>query len=284
MKETIKQYVTILAGALLIAIGLYFFWAPSDLAAGGISGLAIVVKAILPRIPIGIIMFALDMMMFVIGFIFLGKSFGVRSLVCSLSVSGIMTVMEGIWPNWQPISEDQLILLLFGAFFIAIGQAVVFSLEASSGGTDIIAKIMSKYSQLNIGMALLIADMAVVLLATFIFGLEKGLYAALGVIIVTQLIDYLIAGFNIQKYVMIIPTDIDKAECINQYILTHLQRGTTLYKAQGGYSGEGKIVITTAVERKQFVELKRQVIEIDSYAFMMVQNIHETIGEGFDKS
>lgn len=283
MKETIKQYVNILIGALLIAIGLYFFWVPSDLAAGGISGLAIVVKAVLPSIPIGIIMFVLDMIMFLIGFIFLGKSFGVRSLVCSISVSGIMTLMEGVWPNWQPISEDQLILLLFGALFIAIGQAMIFSLEASSGGTDIIAKLINKYSHLNIGMALLIADMVVVLLATFVFGLEKGLYATLGVIIVTQLIDYMIAGVNIQKYVMIIPTSMEKAECINQYVLNHLDRGATIYRAQGGYSGEEKMVITTAVERKQFIELKRQVMEIDTCAFMMAQNIHEVIGEGFDK-
>ncbi len=283
MKETIKQYINIEVGALLIAIGLYFFWAPSDLAAGGVSGMAIVVKAILPSIPIGIIMFALDMTMFMIGFIFLGKSFGVRSLVCSVSISGIMTLMEGIWPNWQPISEDQLILLLFGALFIAIGQAMVFSLEASSGGTDIIAKVINKYSHLNIGMSLLIADMVVVLLATVVFGLEKGLYAVLGVIVVTQLIDYIIAGFNIQKYVMIIPTSAEKAQRINQYVLNYLGRGTTIYEAQGGYSGEKKMVITTAVERKQFVELKREVMNIDVNAFMMSQNIHEVIGEGFDK-
>ena len=283
MKETIKQYINIEVGALLIAIGLYFFWAPSDLAAGAVSGMAIVVKAILPSIPIGIIMFALDMTMFMIGFIFLGKSFGVRSLVCSVSISGIMTLMEGIWPNWQPISEDQLILLLFGALFIAIGQAMVFSLEASSGGTDIIAKVINKYSHLNIGMSLLIADMVVVLLATVVFGLEKGLYAVLGVIVVTQLIDYIIAGFNIQKYVMIIPTSAEKAQRINQYVLNYLGRGTTIYEAQGGYSGEKKMVITTAVERKQFVELKREVMNIDVNAFMMSQNIHEVIGEGFDK-
>lgn len=282
MRNGIKIYGGILGGALLIAFGLYFFWAPSDLAAGGVSGLAIVVKALLPFIPIGIIMFGLDMIMFTIGFLLLGKSFGMRSLLCSFSVSGIMTVMEWIWPDWQPISEDQLILLLFGALFIALGQAIVFNLEASSGGTDIIAKIMTKYMSLNIGTALMIADMIVVLLATSIFGLEKGLYAALGVIITTQLIDYMISGFNVQKYVMIVPSDIHKAEVINQFVLEQLSRGTTLYTAEGGYSGEAKKVITTVIDRKEFTHLKRYIMEVDSLAFMTIQNMHEVIGEGFE--
>lgn len=278
-----KIYGSILIGTLLIAAGLYFFWAPSDLAAGGVSGLSIVIKSLLPTIPIGVIMFGLDMMMFTVGFIVLGKSFGAKSLICSITVSVIMTIMEWIWPNWQAISEDQLILLLFGALFIALGQAIVFNVEASSGGTDIIAKIITKYSPLNIGTALLISDMVVVLLATGIFGLEKGLYAALGVIVVTNLIDYIIAGLNVERYVIIVPSDENKSKVINEYVLDQLERGTTLYNATGGYSGEGKTLITTVVERKEFIELKKEVLKYDPSAFMMIQNVHEVIGEGFKK-
>lgn len=283
MKASVKTYASLLLGALFIAIGLYFFWAPSDLAAGGVSGLAIVVKAVLPTVPIGIIIFVLDMGMFAIGFLMLGKSFGARSLLCSVSVSVIMTGLEFIWPNWAPISEDLLILLLFGALFIALGQAIVFNIDASSGGTDIIAKIITKYTALNIGTALLLADMVVVLLAMGIFGLEKGLYAALGVIITTQLIDYFISGLNVQKYVMIIASNAEKAVSINQYILGKLERGATVYHAEGAYSGEEKQVITTVIDRKEFVELKRQVAKIDPLAFMTVQALHEVVGEGFEK-
>ncbi|MBE6022945.1 MAG: YitT family protein [Cellulosilyticum sp.] len=281
MERQAKLYGGIVIGASLIAIGLYFFWAPSDLAAGGVSGLSIVIKALIPSIPLGVIIFVLDMIMFIIGFVALGKSFGAKSLICSITVSTIMTLLEWIWPNWQPISEDQLILLLFGGLFIAMGQAIVFNLEASSGGTDIIAKIMTRYMPLNIGTALMIADMIVVLLATMVFGLEKGLYAALGVIVVTQLIDYMIAGFNVQKYVIIVSSNEQKANEINEYILKVLERGTTLYKAEGGYSGEEKSIITTVIGRKEFLELKKQLMHVDRLAFMMVQNIHEVIGEGF---
>lgn len=283
MKNKIRTYSTLLLGALFIAIGLYFFWAPSDLAAGGVSGLAIVVKALLPGIPIGIIIFVLDMIMFTIGFIMLGKSFGARSLLCSLSVSVMMTIMELMWPNWRPISDDLLILLLFGALFIALGQAMVFNIGASSGGTDIIAKVITKYTAFNIGTALMIADMVVVLLAMSIFGLEKGLYAALGVIVTTNLIDYVISGLNIQKYAIIIPSSIDKVDLINDYILEKLERGATIYQAEGAYSKERKKVITTVIDRKEFIELRKQVLQIDALAFMTVQNLHEVIGEGFEK-
>ncbi len=281
MKQLVKEYIGIIIGALLIAIGLYFFWAPSNLAAGGVSGLAIVLKALFPIVPIGILIFILDCLMFMIGFIMLGKSFGLRSLMCSLSVSVLMTGLEFIWPNWQPISDDLLILLIFGALFIAIGQALVFNLEASSGGTDIIAKMITQYTHLNIGTSLMIADMIVVLLATGIFGLEKGLYAALGVLITTNLIDYLISGFNVQRYVMIIPSSSDKVQPINTYILETLERGATIYTAEGAYSKNPKQVITTVIDRKEFIDLKRKLIRIDPLAFMTVQNLHEVVGEGF---
>lgn len=283
MKRKIFEYIGILIGALCIAMGLYFFWAPSDLAAGGVSGLAIVVKAIIPQVPIGIIIFCLDMIMFTIGFIFLGKSFGARSLLCSVEVSLIMTMLEFIWPEWLPISDDLLIILIFGSLLIALGQAIVFNLEASSGGTDIIAKIITKYTNLNIGTALMIADMVVVLLATSIFGLEKGLYAALGVLVTTHLIDYIISGINVQRYVMIIPSNVLNGQKINEYIIQVLERGATHYYAEGGYSKDKKQVITTAIDRREFIRLKRYILEVDPQAFVTAQDLHEVIGEGFEK-
>mgnify|MGYP000205680134 CR=1 FL=1 len=111
MKKTALSYLGIIIGALFISIGLYFFWMPSDLAAGGISGLSIVIKALIPSIPIGIIIFSLDILMFLIGFLVLGKSFGTRSIVCSLTVSFLMTLLEFLWPNIGIISEDTLIII-----------------------------------------------------------------------------------------------------------------------------------------------------------------------------
>ncbi len=275
--------MSILIGSFLIAIGLYFFWAPSDLAAGGVSGLAIILKALIPRVPIGAIILALDVVMFAIGFLFLGKNFGVRSIICSLEVSLFMMLFELIWPLGESISDDLLILLIFGAVFIAIGQALIFNAEASSGGTDIIAKIINRYTPINIGSALMLSDLTVVILATSIFGIEKGLYAALGVLITTNLIDYMISGFNVQRYVMLIPSSLEKANEINTYILEELERGATVYTAEGAYSKERKQVITTVIDRKEFIELKKELTTLDPLAFMTVQNLHEVFGEGFKR-
>ena len=140
---------------------------------------------------------------------------------------------------------------------------------------------MRKYINLNIGTSLMIGDMIVVLLASGIFGLEKGLYAALGVLVTTNLIDYLISGFNVQRYVMIIPSSSEKAHLINSYILEVLERGATIYTAEGAYSKNSKKVITSVIGRREFIDLKRQLVKIDPLAFMTVQNLHEVIGEGF---
>jgi len=283
MKKIVTEHIGIFIGALFISIGLYFFWMPSQLAAGGVSGLSIAIKAILPFIPIGVIILLLNVIMFGIGFIVLGTSFGMRSIICSLEISAAMVAFEWLFPHLKPLSKDTLVVLLFGALFIAIGQSFVFNLEASSGGTDIIAKIISKYTALNIGTSLVISDMTVVLVAIGVFGLEKGLYAAMGVIVTSTLIDYIISGINIQKYVTIIPSTSETSEHINAYILHTLDRGATIYHAEGAYSKEPKTVITTVIDRRAFIELKRHISQIDAYAFVTVQNLHEVVGEGFGK-
>lgn len=282
MKNWIQAIGGILFGALLIAVGLYFFWAPSSLAAGGVSGLSIAIKAIFPAIPIGIIILALDILMFTLGFITLGKSFGVKSLICSLSVSLITTLLELLFPEWPPISEDVLVVLIVGSLLIALGQAVVFNLDASSGGTDIVAKIISKYTHIPIGTSLMIADMIVVLFAISILGLEKGLYAALGVVLTTQLIDYFISGFDVKRYMMVVPSSEEKAYLINEYILNDLQRRATLLVGKSVYSNNKKQIITIVIERKEFIKFKKQALQIDPEAFITVQNLHEVVGEGFN--
>ncbi len=283
MQKVIKEHLGILIGALLVSMGLYFFWLPSQLAAGGISGLAVIVKAVLPQVPIGVIILVLNVVMFVIGFLTLGRNFGFKSIICSLEISLLMVVLEMLFPMLKPLSQDVLVVLLFGALTIAMGQAIVFNLEASSGGTDIIAKIIAKYSGLNIGTCLIIADMTVVILAIGIFGFEKGLYAVLGIIVTSALIDYIISGITVQKFVTIIPSSSEASYKINDYILQILDRGATIYHAEGAYSKAPKTVITSVMDRREFIELKRHILEIDGLAFVTVQNMHEVVGEGFKK-
>lgn len=275
------QYIKIIGASVLVAIGIYYFWAPAQLAAGGISGLSIVISELLKKVPISVIVLSLDLILFSIGFFILGASFGLKSILSSLSIAGTMRIFELTTPKVMPISEDLLLLLIFGALFIAFGQAIIFREGASSGGTDIVAKIINKWSGLPIALSLFIADMTVVVLATNVFGLEKGLYAAFGVMLTTMMIDFFISGISVEKYVMIIPTSQAKSEAINTYILDDLQRGTTVYEAKGGYSKERKEVISTVVGRREFIKIKEYVRQIDEKAFVTVQNLHEVLGEGF---
>lgn len=284
MKKTIMDYLKIFLGSLIIAAGIYYFWAPAQLAAGGISGLAIVVQSFLTNVPISLIILCLDAIMFIIGFVVLGKNFGIRSISSSLSIVIATRIYETITPNIVQLSEDNLVILIFGVLCIALGQAIVFSQGASSGGTDIIAKIISKYTHLNIGVSLLIADTVVVVLAVGTFGIEKGLYAALGVLGTGVMIDYFISGFNVEKYVMIIPSSETCCEAINKYILEDLGRGATIYKAEGAYSKDAKKVVTTVVGRREFILIKQHIQKIDENAFVTVQNLHEVVGEGFKKN
>lgn len=281
LNKRIKEYFILLVGGLLIAGGLYFFWAPSQLAPGGISGLAVVIKAFLPKVPIGMIILILDIALFILGFLALGKSFGIKSITCSIEVSLLMTLFEYLVPEVPIFSDDLLVLLIFGSLFIAVGQAMLFNMGASSGGTDIIAKIISKYLNFNIGTSLIIADLLVVLLAMSTFGIEKGLYAVLGVVITSFLIDYVISGISVQRYVSIIPSQSKYYDAISNYILNVLERGATIYKAEGAYSKTERKVITTVLDRREFIALKRYIFETDKDAFVTVNNLHEVFGEGF---
>ncbi|OOB77393.1 MAG: hypothetical protein BEN19_02040 [Epulopiscium sp. Nuni2H_MBin003] len=276
-----KTYLKILIGSAFIAAGIYYFWAPAQLAGGGVSGLSVVVKELMPMIPISIIVLVLDIIMFTIGFIMLGKSFGFKSIISSLSIVITIGFFEIITPNPAMLSEDTLVVLIFGSLLISLGQAMIFMQEGSSGGTDIIAKIISKYSRLKIGVSLIIADMIVVVSATFVFGIEKGLYAVLGVLITSILIDFIISGISVERYVMIVPSTEKTSEIIQQYILNKLERGATLYEAKGAYSKNAKTVITTALDRRQFIKMRTFIKETDNRAFVSVQDLHEVLGEGF---
>lgn len=280
MRKSINKYLIITLGSLLISAGLYFFLAPAQLAVGGVSGLSIVIKQLIPAMPIGFIMLILNIIMFAIGLLIIGKSFGIKTIYCSFSISLSMVLYEQIIPVSEAISQDTLIILIFGIVLTSIGQAMIFNQGASSGGTDIIAKIITKFFPINIGKALQIADFFVICTAIGVFGIEKGLYAVLGIMINGYLVDYIVTGSNIAKYVTVISS---KTKEVTDYIINDLERSATVYDAKGAYSNQHREVITTVVSRRQFIQLKNHIAAIDPNAFVTVQQLHEVMGEGFKK-
>jgi len=278
MKKTVYEYVLITIGLILVAAGVYFFLIPNDLAAGGVTGLAMVINYYFPVLNVGAIMLVLNVILFIIGFIFIGSGFGVKTIYSSLMLSFIISMMEVAFPLDGPVTNDIFINLLFGILIGAIGMAIVFNQNASTGGTDIIAKILNKYLHLDIGKGLLLADLMVTILALAAFGATVGMYSLLGVVINGFVVDSAIQGLNIIKKVEIVSS---KGDEIKNFIIKELDRSATLYDAKGAYSLQNKEVITTVLGKREVIRLKNFIKEIDPRAFIITYNVHETLGEGF---
>lgn len=278
MKET-KDFVFITIGIILVAAGMHYFLIPNDLAAGGVSGLGIVLNYYL-GISVGLLMIIMNIILLVIAFIVIGTDFGGKTIYASVGLSGAVWILEKVSPVKKSITGDLMLELIFGILISGVGMAMVFYQNASTGGTDIIAKILNKFFHINLGMALLFSDFFITLLAGVTFGLKIGMYAVLGVIINSYVIDSAIEGLNICKEVIVISP---KSKEIKRFIIEELERGATIYKAEGAYTNETREVITTVVDRRQFVKLKIFIQNIDKEAFVTVKNVHETLGEGFEK-
>lgn len=278
MKKNIMSFLLILLGGLLVAVGTYFFLAPNHIAAGGISGAAIIINSVFPSIPIGASMMCMEIVLFITGIIVIGPIFGGRTIFCSFSISGMVLLLEKLYPNVKPLGSDVLVQLIFGILICGLGMGIVFNQNASTGGTDIIAKIINKYFKISIGKSLLASDIVITMAAIAVFGLDKGFYAILGVILSATVIDKVIASLNTYKQVAIISTEGNE---IRKYIVDQLERSATIYYAKGAYQNHEKEVITTIVDRKQFLKLKDYIRNIDDRAFITVNEVNEVLGEGF---
>jgi len=257
---------------------MYFFLIPSNLAVGGTTGIAMVIGYLIPTIPIGVFLAIINTILLILAFIIFGKEFGGYTVYSSLALSAMLAAFELILPMAEPFTDDLFINLIFGIVICGVGMGIVFNQNASTGGTDIVAKIINRFTHIEIGKSLLLADFLVTLLAAVVFGARLGMYALLGIVINSIIIDKMIAGFNIKINMMIISNE---ADAINTYILNTLERGTTIYHATGGYSNEDKKVINTIVSRREYIKIRDFVKKIDQRAFISISYITEVEGEGF---
>lgn len=278
MKKKIKEYVLITFGMVLVAVGMYFFLMPNDLATGGVNGMGIIINHFLPFLSVGFLMIIMNIILFIIAFLIIGPGFGGKTIYVSIGLSGMIWALEIFYPVKAPLSDDMLLQLIVGILISGAGMGIVFNQNASTGGTDIIAKIINKYLHIDLGKAVLMSDFIITLIAAATFGLTKGLYAILGVIMNGYVIDNVIEGFSVCKEVVIIS---EKGDLIKKFIIDELQRGATIYYAKGAFSGENKEVITTIIDRKEYVKLRNYIKEIDTASFITIKNIRETLGEGF---
>ena len=276
--KPIKELILITLGTLIVSIGITFFLIPAKLASGGVTGLAIVIETVFPLIPIGVILLVLNMLLYVIGFIAIGPEFGAKTIYASFLLTGLISLLDFIFKIQGPLVPDPIVNLIMGVLIAGIGLGIVFNQNASTGGTDIIAKILNKRFNTDMGKSLLMADLVVVVLASFVLGIELGIYALLGVVFNGYIIDNMIEGFRMKVSVSIISKH---SEEIKRYIVEEIGRGATIYTAKGAYTSETKEIINSVMDRKEFVRLKVFVKAFDPESFIMISNVREVLGEGF---
>ncbi|MBN8192322.1 YitT family protein [Bacillus sp. NTK074B] len=277
MMKQVQSLLNLSLGAFLIALNIHFFLSPNKVGTGGTSGAGIVLAQFVD-LPVGVIMFTLDMLLFILGLILIGPGFGLKSVFASLSLSGMVWGLEVFHPLQNPIGHDILIQIVIGTLIGAIGVAMIFNQGASAGGTGVLAKIIHKFTGLELGRAVLASDVLIVLASAWFFGLQVGLYAFFGLLLKGMMIDRTLQFFNESKEVVIIS---EHSEDIKGFIVGDLERGATVHSAKGAFSDDQKEVITTIVGRKDFSKLKSYIQSTDEKAFITVHSMNEIWGNNF---
>lgn len=275
--SVIKQYSVLTFATLILVAGVHVFKFPNNFSFGGVTGIAVVLSALF-RFSASTWTFIINMALMVLGFLFLGKGFGVKTAYVSILGSVGLSLMERFFPMSGPITSQPVLELIYAIVLPAFSSAILFNVEASSGGTDIVAMILKKYTSFNIGTALLLVDVFIVGMSCLVFDAQTGLFSFCGLMAKSLVIDGVIENINLSKYFTII---CDNPEPICDYITHTLRRSATVYRAQGAYSGREKSIILTVMKRNQAVQLRNYVKRTQPLSFIMITNSSEIIGKGF---
>lgn len=273
-----RQFLIITFGATLMAVGTYFFKFPNNFCLGGVSGISVILGAVTTNISPGLYNYIFNIALMLVGFAVFGRKFGVKTAYTSVLISTEVWLLEKLLPMSGPFTDQPLLELLFAIMLPAFGSALLFNSDASSGGTDILAMILKKKTNIDIGKALLLSDLVIVVTCFFVFGMQTGLFSLLGLTAKALMVDNVMDSINLSKYFTIITTHPDE---ICTYINTTLKRGATKLDAKGAFTDADKEVILTAVSRGQAILLQRKVKEVDPASFMMITNTSQIIGKGF---
>lgn len=288
---SLKHFLLINIGILMMAVGIYFFKAPNGFATGGVSGIAIILAKLPFSRELGltqsIYMLVINVILLVLGVIILGKKCGILTIYCSLMLSLENLILELTLPieklsGMATLTSQPLLELVYAVLLTGIGSALLFRYKASSGGTDIVALILKKYTSLNVSQALLLSDFLIALSTFLVYqSATVGLYAMLGLFAKVFVIDDILDSLNMCKAFTIITTKPDE---IDEFILNDLKHSATMYKGEGIYTHEDKQIIITVCKRSEALRLRRRVKEIDPGAFIIITKTSEIAGKGFRDS
>lgn len=286
-RQTIRQWLYVVVGAALLATAFVLFITPYRIVPGGVYGMGVVLNYLFPAIQVGTYGLAMDIPLLIIAFRIFGAKFGTKTIVAAVLTPVIMNALTW-FAGTDPItmfggkidlSNDVLLSCIFGGTLMGAGVGLILKTHATSGGTDIVAMIVSKYLHMPISRAVLYVDSLVVLFGLVVLGDWKlPLYSLVTIFVSSRVIDYIVDGGSGDKLLFILS---DKHDQIRDYILDGLDRGGTYIKASGMYTGADKEMIFVVVSRREVSLMRDRIREVDPDAFMIVVDAHETLGEGF---
>ena len=268
--EIIREYTIITLGTLVIAAAVYFFLVPANLAVGSISGLAVVISQFLP-LPVSYITFGLNMICLVLGFVLIGNEFGAKTVYTSILMPLFLRAFEHLFPGFSSMTEDPFLDMLCYCFVVSIGLALLFLRNASSGGLDIIAKILNKYFRMDLGAAMSASGVVVALLSALCYDKKIVIISLIGTYLNGVILDKFIFGLDEKKKVCIISPHFEE---IKDFILNELHSGATIYESFGAYGDMPKrLEIQTIVDKSEYSALMKYMNRIDPKAFMTVYTL-----------
>ncbi|WP_322168985.1 YitT family protein [Acutalibacter caecimuris] len=280
-RASLQKFLTINLGVLLSSLGVYFFKFPNNFTTGGVSGLSIILGRLVPVawLSPATMMWVINMVLLAVGFMFLSKDFGFWTAYCSVAFSAETWLLEKLCPMETPFTDQPLLELCFAVMLPAVGSALLFNSNASTGGTDIVAMILKKYTGLeDIGKALFASDGLIALSACWIFGMKTGLFSLLGLFLKAFVVDSVIENINLCKFFSIVTS---KPQEICDYIIHDMNRSSTVVDAVGAYSHVGCKVVLIACRRGEALRLRQKCKQVDPQCFMFITNTSEIIGKGF---
>ena len=266
-----EDFLIITFGATLAAAAIYFFMLPSHVAVGSASALGMVLSNFIP-LPVSVITLALNVFLLIMGFILIGPEFGAKTVYTSIMVPVAMGVFEIIFPNFQSLTQDPLIDVLCYILVVGMAMAILFSHNASSGGLDIVAKIMNKYLKMDLGRAVSVSGIVVALTSVLCYDAKTVVLSVLGTYFGGIIVDHFIFGLNIKRRVCVISPKLDE---ITDFVLHYLHSGATLNEITGAYDKTPKQEIITIVDKNEYRKLMDFIKKIDPKAFVTVYSVNE---------
>lgn len=269
--KTIKEFVMITLGTVIIAIAVYFFMLPSHVSVGSAAALAMVLSNFVP-LSVATITMIMNVVLMIVGFLLVGSEFGIKTVYCSLLLPATLGVFEWVFPDFQSITQDPILDVVSYILVVSIGLAILFPRNASSGGLDTVAKILNKYLHMELGKAMSVSGIAVALSSALCYDAKTVVLSVLGTYFCGIMVDHFIFGFNIKRRVCVISQHLDR---IVEFVLHDLHSGATLNEIIGAYDNTPRREMITIVDKDEYKKLMEYIRQVDPKAFVTVYSVSE---------